>query len=118
MNSGRDDVGMRLTRMLLEIGTRRNDRVPRCRPPATYPCLMARNTDYVITMTTPGGRTFRFRKKGQAWVQRTPPGRTYDMTAEQLLSDLLPPLAGEKPGLTVRVKRRASPRRVGRQSSR
>src|SRR5207245_6595051 len=64
------------------------------------------NTDYVICITTKHGRTWRHLKDDTGWTRTGPSGRVHRLSAEQLLSHLLPPLAGDQPGLTVRVERR------------
>jgi hypothetical protein len=65
-----------------------------------------RNVDYVIRITTKKGLTWSYVKDGDGWVQTGPTGRVHRMTAEQLLSHLLPPLAGDQPGVSVRAVRR------------
>ncbi len=64
---------------------------------------MARNRDYVIYITTKRGAKTRYDKEGEAWTQTASTGIVRKMTAEQLLSHLLPPLAGDQRGLTVTV---------------
>ena len=66
-----------------------------------------KNTGYVIHLTTKLGRTTSYLKDDDGWTQIRPTGlvRT-GITAEQLLSHLLPPLAGYQPSLSVRVERR------------
>ena len=71
---------------------------------------MARNTDYVIYVTTTRGRTWSYVKVSNGWTQTGPTGRVHRLSAEQLLSHLLPPLAADHPGrLSVRVERRSDP---------
>ena len=67
---------------------------------------MAKNTDYVIYLTTSRGQTSRHVKEGDGWTRTGPNGRVHRMSAEQLLSHLLPPLSGDQPGVSVRVERR------------
>lgn len=62
-----------------------------------------KNTDYVIFMTTRRGRTWKYLKDRTGWKQLGPEGQTHEMTAEQVLNHLLPPLSGIKP-VTVRVE--------------
>jgi len=69
---------------------------------------MAKNTDYVIYITTSHGQTWSHVKEGDVWTRTGPNGRVYRMSAEQLLSHLLPPLAADQPGLSVRVERRSA----------
>ncbi len=64
-----------------------------------------KNTDYVIYITTIRGRTWSYLKENDGWTQTGPTGRVHRLSAEQLLSHLLPPLAADQPGLTVRVER-------------
>jgi len=62
------------------------------------------NTDYVILISTKSGRTWKYAKDDKGWAQTAPTGKVRMMTAEQLLSHLLPALALEKPSLTVKVE--------------
>ena len=64
-----------------------------------------RNDACIIYMTTMGGSTQSFRKTKDGWVQKSGKGRLYRMTAEQVISHILPVLAGKK-GVTIRVKHR------------
>ena len=63
-----------------------------------------KNTDYVIRIATKRGRSWTYAKEADAWTQTTPAGRIRRMTAEQLLSHLLPPLAKDQPHLHVTVQ--------------
>lgn len=63
-----------------------------------------RNTDYVIRITTRRGRAWSYRKDEDGWTQTAPTGVVRPMTAEQLLSHLLPPLAKDQPHLDVTVE--------------
>jgi hypothetical protein len=65
------------------------------------------NADYVILVTTKHGRTWRYAKEDDGWTQTAPTGLVRRLSAEQLLSHLLPPLSGEQSSLSVRVERRA-----------
>ncbi len=69
---------------------------------------MAKNTDYVIYITTSHGQTWSHVKEGDVWTRTGPNGRVHRMSAEQLLSHLLPPLAADQPGLSARVERRSA----------
>jgi hypothetical protein len=62
-----------------------------------------RNADYVIHITTKRGLTWSYLKEDNGWTQTGPTGRVHRLTAEQLLSHLLPPLAADQPSLSVRV---------------
>jgi hypothetical protein len=66
------------------------------------------NIDYVIYITTKNGKTWKYLKENRNWIQTAPTGKVRPLTAEQLLSHLLPPLAGDQPNLSVTVKRRIS----------
>jgi len=65
-----------------------------------------RNIEYVIRITTRNGRTWKYLKEGNIWKQIGPTGRVHRLSAEQFLSHILPPLASDQPGLSVRVERR------------
>lgn len=65
-----------------------------------------KNTDCIIYITTKRGYTQIYRKDNNYWTQTSPNGIVRRMTAEQLLSHLLPPLTTENKGhLIVTVKR-------------
>ena len=64
------------------------------------------NSDYVIHIATKHGRTWRYLKEDNEWTQTGPTGRVHQLSAEQLLSHLLPPLAGDQPSLSVTVERK------------
>ena len=64
------------------------------------------NTDYVIHIATKTGRTWRYRKEANGWSQAAPTGIVRQLSGDQLLSHLLPPLAGDQPGLSVMVERK------------
>lgn len=68
-----------------------------------------KNTDCVIYITTKRGRTWSYLKENNGWTQTGPTGIVHRLSAEQLLSHLLPPLAADNPGhLSVRVERRVA----------
>ncbi len=69
---------------------------------------MARNTDYLIHISTSRGQTWSHLKEGDGWTRTGPNGRVHRMTAEQLLSHLLPPLAGDQPSVSVRMERKSA----------
>jgi hypothetical protein len=60
-----------------------------------------RNDECTIYNRTSTGKTWTFRRDsgsradGKDWTQTVPSGRVFRMTAEQVLSHLLPPLAGK-----------------------
>jgi hypothetical protein len=64
------------------------------------------NTDYVIHIKTRQGSTWSYRKEKKGWSQTAPTGMMRPLTSDQLLSHLLPPLAGDQPGLSVKVERK------------
>jgi len=64
------------------------------------------NTDYVIYIATKRGRTWKYLKEKGGWKQTAPTGLVRWLSAEQLLSHLLPPLAADQPNLSVRVERK------------
>jgi len=68
-----------------------------------------KNTDCTIYISTKSGYTQIYKKDKTGWTQKSPNGIVRAMTAEQLLSHLLPPLtAGNRGRLSVRVvKKRA-----------
>jgi hypothetical protein len=61
------------------------------------------NESYVILLST---KTFteRYYRDKTGWLKVSARGRTFRMTAEQVLNHLLPALAGLKPNLTIRVE--------------
>ncbi len=61
------------------------------------------NDRYVILMGTKYFKERYFRDK-TGWLKISARGRTFRMTAEQVLNHLLPALAGVKPNLTVQVE--------------
>ena len=68
------------------------------------------NADYEICIATKNGRTWRYLKEADGWKQMAPTGLVRPLSAEQLLSHLLPPLSGDQPNLSVRVERRVRKR--------
>ena len=77
-----------------------------------------KNTDYVIYVTTKRGRTWKYLKHGSGWTQTAPTGILRRLSAEQLLSHLLPPLAADQPWLTVKVKRHSKKLKDGNHKAR
>ena len=64
-----------------------------------------KNTECTITITTSHGHTQTYRKGKNGWTQTGPNGVVRPMTAEQLLSHILPPLAvGNPDHMRVRVE--------------
>ena len=64
------------------------------------------NTDYVIQIKTKRGRTWSYVKEKNGWSQTASTGIVRQCSGDQLLSHLLPPLAGDQPGLSVTVERK------------
>ena len=62
-----------------------------------------KNDECTIYIITKNGYTQRYRREKNGWMQTSPNGRTRPLTAEQLLSHILPPLAGISPA-SVRVE--------------
>jgi len=70
-----------------------------------------RNDECVIRIMSKHGRLYQtYRKEKGGWVQTRPNGTVRPCTAEQLLSHMLPPLAGVSPSM-VKVERNAPSRR-------
>jgi hypothetical protein len=64
-----------------------------------------KNTECKIYITTKHGRTQSYRKGKSGWIQTSPNGVVRPLSAEQLLSHILPPLAAGNQGhLSVRVE--------------
>ena len=61
------------------------------------------NDSYVILMSTKNF-TERYYRDKAGWLKVSARGRTFRMTAEQVLNHLLPALAGIKPNLTIKVE--------------
>ncbi len=63
------------------------------------------NDTYFISIS---GRSFseRYYRDKVGWLKVSARGRTFRMTAEQVLNHVLPALAGIKPNLTVIVEHR------------
>ena len=63
-----------------------------------------KNNECTICISTRRGSTQTYRKVGDIWTQTTAKGVVRPMTAEQLLSHILPPLAvGNTGRASVRV---------------
>jgi len=66
-----------------------------------------RNDECVIYIVTKGGAVQRYVKDDRGWTQKSSKGIIRRMSAEQLLSHILPPLSKEdKRGVRIIVKRR------------
>ena len=57
-----------------------------------------KNNECTIYISTRRGSTQTYRKVGDGWTQTTAKGVVRSMTAEQLLSHILPPLAAGNTG--------------------
>lgn len=63
-----------------------------------------KNTECTIYITTKHGWTQRYRQEKNGWTQTGPNGVVRPLSAEQVLSHILPPLAAGNTGhLSVRV---------------
>ena len=60
-----------------------------------------KNSECTIYISTRRGSTQIYRKVGDVWTQTTAKGVVRPMTAEQLLSHILPPLAAGNTGRAV-----------------
>ncbi len=69
-----------------------------------------KNESYVILM---GTRNFteRYFRDDKGWVKVSARGRTFRMTAEQVLNHILPAVAGLKPNVVIRVEHHEGPGR-------
>ena len=61
------------------------------------------NDSYVILIGTENF-TERYYRDKTGWLKVSARGRTFRMTAEQVLNHVLPALAGIKPNLTIKVE--------------
>jgi len=61
------------------------------------------NDSYAILIGTKNF-TERYSRDKKGWLKISARGKTFRMTAEQVLNHLLPALAGIKPNLTVKVE--------------
>jgi hypothetical protein len=66
------------------------------------------NDCYVVWLRGKGFSEKYYRDK-DGWLKISSRGRTFRMTAEQVLNHLLPALAGIKPNLTIEVKHHDEP---------
>jgi len=70
--------------------------------------LRLTNDSYVISITSKGGKTERYFRDEAGWLKVSMRGRTFRMTAEQVLNHLLPAVAGVKPNIMIKVEHRPS----------
>ena len=66
------------------------------------------NDSYVISITSKGGKTERYFRDEAGWLKVSMRGRTFRMTAKQVLNHLRPAVAGVKPNITIKVEHRPS----------
>jgi hypothetical protein len=64
-----------------------------------------KNDECVIYVSTKRGYTQIYRREKTGWTQTSPNGKVRKLSAEQLLSHILPSLAGVGP-LNVRVEKK------------
>jgi len=63
-----------------------------------------KNTECTVYITTRRGRAWKYRRDEDGWTETGPNGKVRPMTAEQLLSHILPPLvAGSKNHVSISV---------------
>ena len=78
-----------------------------------------RNTKCAVYIGTRHGRIWTYRRDRDGWTQTGPTGKVRRLTAEQLLSHILPPLAaGNRSHLSVRVKPDTAPKERRRTTDR
>ena len=65
---------------------------------------MKLTNDNYITLIGTKNFTERYYRDKAAWLKVSARGRTFRMTAEQVLNHVLPAVAGVKPNLTVKVE--------------
>jgi hypothetical protein len=66
------------------------------------------NDSYVILIGTKNF-TERYYRDKTGWLKVSARGRTFRLTAEQVLNHVLPALAAIKPNLTIKAEHRGSP---------
>ncbi len=67
--------------------------------------MLLTNDSYIISIGTENF-TERYYRDKAGWLKISARGRTFRMTAEQVLNHLLPALAGVKRGVTISVEHR------------
>jgi len=65
---------------------------------------MKLTNDNYITLIGTNNFTERYYRDKAAWLKVSARGRTFRMTAEQVLNHVLPAVAGIKPNLTIKVE--------------
>ena len=66
------------------------------------------NDTYLISIGTKNFTEYYYRDK-DGWLKVSTRGRTFRMTAEQVLNHVLPAVAGVKPNLTITVEHHEKP---------
>jgi hypothetical protein len=66
--------------------------------------LKLTNDSYVIIIRSKTGKTERYYRDEDGWLKVSMRGRTFRMTAEQVLNHVLPAIAGIKPNVTIKVE--------------
>jgi hypothetical protein len=69
------------------------------------------NDSYLISIGTKNF-TERYYRDKTGWLKISAHGRTFPMTAEQVLNHVLPAIAGVKPNVTIKVEHRPMERRA------
>jgi hypothetical protein len=64
------------------------------------------NDSYMIVIGSKTGKTERYDRDEVGWMKVSMRGRTFRMTAEQVLNHVLPAMAGVKPYVTIKVTHR------------
>jgi hypothetical protein len=72
--------------------------------------VLLTNDSYIISIGTENF-TERYYRDKAGWLKISARGRTFRMTAEQVLNHLLPALAGVKRGVTISVEHRENTER-------
>jgi hypothetical protein len=62
------------------------------------------NDRYVILIRSKTGKTERYYRDEDGWKKESMRGRTFRMTAEQVLNHVLPAVARVKPNVTIEVE--------------
>ena len=71
-------------------------------------CMKLTNDSYVILIGTKNF-TERYYRDKTGWLKVSARGRTFRMTAEQVLNHVLPALAGIKPNVIIKVEHHDTP---------
>ena len=74
------------------------------------------NDSYLILIST-RNFTERYQRDKKGWLKVSSRGRTFRMTAEQVLNHVLPAVAGIKPNLTITVEHRSQEKTLANKAS-